>query len=124
MICKKCGTAQGGENVLPGSGWIEFVLYFAYLFPGIIYSIWRRSNRHPTCAACGGRELVGAQTPVGQKLAREHYPDGITAGPAAVAKTPSVIDRVAHRITVGLLWFLGLLVAVAFGGVMLASWLR
>lgn len=99
MICKQCGTAHRGENVLPGSGWIEFVLYVAYIFPGIIYSIWRRSTRRPTCAACGSRDLVGAQTPVGQKLAREHYPDGMPPAPPPLPPPPPAVRR-------GLVWAL------------------
>lgn len=81
LICKQCGTAHAGERVLPGSGWIEFVLWFAYIVPGLIYSIWRRSKRHPTCGACGSRDLVDVATPVGSKLVREHYPNGLPAAP-------------------------------------------
>ena len=91
LICKQCGTAHQGERVLPGNGWIEFVLYFAYVFPGIIYSIWRRSKRTPTCAACGSRDLVGLTTPVGRKLAREHYPEGIPPGPPAPPPAPPAV---------------------------------
>jgi len=79
-ICKQCGTAQYGEHVLPGSGWIEFVLYVVYIVPGIIYSIWRRSKKRPTCRACGSRDVVSLSTPVGSQLARQHFPDGVPIG--------------------------------------------
>lgn len=92
LICKQCGTAHQGERVLPGNGWIEFVLYIAYVFPGIIYSIWRRSKKQtPTCAACGSRELVGLDTPVGRKLAREHYPEGLPPGPPPAPPPPPAV---------------------------------
>lgn len=124
MICKQCGTAYRGEHVLPGSGWIEFILYFAYVFPGIIYSIWRRSTRRPTCAACGSRDMVGVQTPIGQKLAREHYPNGIPPAPAAAVRVPTAVDKVVHRTTAVLLWLLGSLVALTVVAVLLSAWMR
>lgn len=97
MICKQCGTAYRGEHVLPGSGWIEFVLYFAYVFPGVIYSIWRRSKRYPTCAACGSRDLVSVHTPVGERLVREFYPNGLPPAPPSPPPPPPAVRR-------GLLW--------------------
>lgn len=81
LICKNCGTAHRGEHTLPGNGWIELVLWLAYIVPGLIYSIWRRSRQRPTCAACGSRDLVDTSTPVGQRLAAEHYPQGMPAAP-------------------------------------------
>jgi hypothetical protein len=77
MICKSCGTAQHGALALPGSGWIEFILWLCCLVPGLIYSIWRRSKRSAACSACGSRELVNTATPIGQALAKQHYPDGL-----------------------------------------------
>jgi hypothetical protein len=92
MICKNCGTVHSGEHVLPGNGWIELVLWLAYIVPGLIYSIWRRSRQRPTCAACGSRDLVDAETPVGRRLAAEHYPQGMPAaprsGPVAASERP------------------------------------
>lgn len=96
LICRNCGTAHQGQRVLPGSGWIELVLWLAYIIPGLIYSIWRRSTRRPTCAACGSRDLVSTATPIGRKLAQEHYPDGnlpppLPAGPAPAARRTSPV---------------------------------
>lgn len=41
-------------------GWVEFVLYLCYLFPGIIYSVWRRSDKPNVCPLCNTPGLVSA----------------------------------------------------------------
>jgi hypothetical protein len=105
LICKNCGTAFIGQRALPGNGWIELVLWLAYLVPGLIYSIWRRSSRKPTCASCGSRDLVDASTPVGKQLAQQHYPGGLPAPLPAAA--PAKANPVAHWLTMGLLALLG-----------------
>jgi hypothetical protein len=108
-ICKDCGTAHYGDRVLPGSGWIELVLWLAWLVPGILYSIWRRSNGRLTCAACGSRQVVLIATPVGAQLARQYYPDGIPPKADIASAPPSGAERVIHNTTKILL--------VAFGAV-------
>jgi hypothetical protein len=118
MICKQCGTAHDGSVNLPGHGWIEFLLWFAYLVPGAIYSIWRRSKRQPTCRACGSREMVAVHTPVGAKLVREHYPDGMpTCRPASVQPLAGTAKAV-HLATKFLLG--GLVLALAVTAVVAA----
>lgn len=72
-ICKQCGTLNLKGDALPGSGWIELVLWLCYIVPGIIYSIWRRNKKNAACEACGSRELVQIGTPVGAKLILEHH---------------------------------------------------
>ncbi len=37
---------------MKGSGWIEFVLWLAYIVPGVIYSIWRRGGEPSICPTC------------------------------------------------------------------------
>ncbi|MDP1886131.1 hypothetical protein [Polaromonas sp.] len=89
LICKQCGTLnEKGSSSLPGSGWIEVVLWLAYVVPGIIYSIWRRTKRNATCAACASRELIQVGTPVGAQLIKQYHPGAIasTTGPLHVAE--------------------------------------
>ncbi|HEV2348917.1 MAG TPA: hypothetical protein VG028_03620 [Terriglobia bacterium] len=42
----------------PGSFAIEIVLWLCFLFPGLIYSIWRLTARHETCPKCGEKSLI------------------------------------------------------------------
>lgn len=101
LICKNCGTAHRGEHTLPGNGWIELVLWLAYIVPGLIYSIWRRSRQRPTCAACHSRDLVDAGTPVGRRLAAEHYPQGMPEEPrSSPVAPPKRLGRAQVALTV------------------------
>lgn len=76
LICKHCGTLNNGRAALPGNGWIEALLWVLWLFPGLIYSIWRRSGPG-VCASCGKREFVTTGSPMGRMLARRFHPDGL-----------------------------------------------
>jgi len=68
-VCKQCGTVGEPVNSTPGSMAIELVLWLCFLIPGLIYSLWRLSRRHSVCRACGSKDLVPVNTPVGQAIA-------------------------------------------------------
>src|SRR4051812_23073902 len=62
VLCTRCL-----EKVLPslqekGSAAIEIVLWLFLLIPGVIYSIWRRTDERRICPACGSSELVPFQS--------------------------------------------------------------
>ena len=73
-LCAQCATnpldkpkyyCNACHNYTPvaltkGSGLIEFVLYWFMIFPGILYSIWRRSGVPNTCPLCRAPALVPA----------------------------------------------------------------
>ena len=110
QVCKHCGTINRTPT-LPGSGWIELILWLAWLVPGLIYSIWRRGGRTPSaCSACGRRELVPLDSPVGRGL----------AGNAPLPPEPvSAPSRIIHRAGNVLFW---LLVGLLMLGTLLAWW--
>lgn len=64
MFCAACGHAGAPEANTPGSIWIEVVLWCFFLIPGLVYSIWRHSKRHPACAKCGAASLIPTDSPV------------------------------------------------------------
>jgi len=43
-----------------GNGWIELILYFFYIAPGIIYSVWRRTGNSDACPKCKSSSLISA----------------------------------------------------------------
>ena len=118
MICKQCGTVHDGKQHLPGNGWIEAVLWLAYIFPGLIYSIWRRSARKPTCGACGSRDLVPLSSPVGKSLQAQFYPDGLPLPKSPEPRRMNSFERAVDRTARVLLWALGAVLAAGF----LVSW--
>jgi hypothetical protein len=65
LHCMDCGsdfTPTAGPA--RGNGAIELVLYLFMIFPGIMYSIWRRSGQGKRpCRVCGSDRTVPASSP-------------------------------------------------------------
>ncbi len=55
-ICMSCNNVTV-EAKLKGNGWIELLLWLAYILPGLIYSIWRRSGDPSCCPTCNKENL-------------------------------------------------------------------
>lgn len=55
--CNACHN-HTATALMKGSGWIEFVLYFFYILPGVVYSIWRRAGAPNVCPVCKHAGLV------------------------------------------------------------------
>lgn len=70
LICTICGYT-GSKKKNKGNGWIEIILWFFFLIPGIIYSIWRRSDKQNVCLKCGNKSMIPTDSPQGQKLMGE-----------------------------------------------------
>jgi hypothetical protein len=79
LVCSRCRHVGEPVSSTPGSIWIELVLWLCLLIPGLVYSLWRLSRRHPVCARCGSADLLPVDTPRGRELA------GPPAPAAAVA---------------------------------------
>jgi len=58
-FCTNC-KAYSANARNKGSGWIELILYFFYIVPGIIYSIWRRTGNAKQCPTCKQATLISA----------------------------------------------------------------
>ena len=71
QICTICGYTGSPKKKNKGSGWIEIILWFFFLIPGIIYSIWRRSDKPNICLKCGNKSMIPTDSPQGQKLIAE-----------------------------------------------------
>jgi len=71
LICTACGYAGASNKRNKGNGLIELILWLFFLIPGIIYSIWRRSDKQNSCLKCGNKSMIPANTPMGQKLLNE-----------------------------------------------------
>lgn len=63
-FCTTCGHEGGTESKTRGSFLIEIILWLCFIVPGLIYSIWRVSSRHPVCASCGAATLVPPDSPM------------------------------------------------------------
>lgn len=68
MICPNCGTRGEPQMITRGSMGIEIVLWLCFIIPGLIYSIWRMSTKHPACPSCEQPGMIGVNTPNGRLL--------------------------------------------------------
>lgn len=74
MICQSCGTTGQPRIETKGSIAVEIILWLCLLVPGLIYSVWRLSSKHPVCPACGSTGMIGTDTPRGQQLVKQFKP--------------------------------------------------
>ena len=73
-ICPACGTTGNGKKVTPGGCLIELILWLFMIIPGLIYSIWRYSNRKMVCETCGSSALLPLDTPGGRATLERFKP--------------------------------------------------
>jgi len=71
IICRDCGENEQAKIITKGNIIIEILLYLFYLVPGIIYTLWRVSNRYPACPNCESKRIVLLESKAGKKLYKE-----------------------------------------------------
>ena len=82
MFCPNCGTVGAPKTITKGSFLIEFILWLAFLIPGLIYSIWRLSSRYQACPACKAPNMIPTNSPLAVQVAQR-------SGNAAQAPVPN-----------------------------------
>lgn len=70
MVCSRCGTQGEPVTYTKGSILWELVLWFMFLLPGLMYSVWRLASRYQGCPACEAPNMIPADSPCGQALTR------------------------------------------------------
>lgn len=68
FICTICGYIGKPKNITRGSFFIEIVLWFFFIIPGLIYTIWRLTTKGKVCPACGNLPMIPLNTPKGLEL--------------------------------------------------------
>lgn len=71
LICTSCGSVNKVKRETRGSFFIEILLWLCFIFPGLIYSIWRLTTRFNACKVCNGKELIPDDSILGHKLMKE-----------------------------------------------------
>jgi hypothetical protein len=61
--CMTCGIDAVPAEENKGNGLIEIILWICFILPGLIYSIWRRTNVVEICPSCGARPMVPFASP-------------------------------------------------------------
>lgn len=50
--CPRCKYEGNGKHITKGSVAVELILLLLFLFPGLVYSIWRLSTKKWVCPDC------------------------------------------------------------------------
>ena len=65
-VCSNCEYTGGGK--VPGSSFITLILLLFWIFPGLIYWLWRVSKKERICPKCGAKPMVPYDTKRGREL--------------------------------------------------------
>jgi len=68
VVCTTCGHVGKAKKLTKGSIWIEIILWIFFIFPGILYSLWRLISKQDVCSQCNNPTIIPVNTPKGQEL--------------------------------------------------------
>jgi RNase P subunit RPR2 len=68
VICNRCESMTKPEKFTPGHILIEIALWLCFLLPGLLYSLWRFTNKRVVCTICGSHELIPLASPKGKRM--------------------------------------------------------
>jgi len=72
-ICKSCGYVGEDIDRKRGDSGTELLLWLFFIFPGFLYSLWRRGGQRRACPKCGHDEMVPLDSPIGKKIVEENH---------------------------------------------------
>ncbi|RFC35604.1 MAG: hypothetical protein DID92_2727743986 [Candidatus Nitrotoga sp. SPKER] len=98
-LCTSCGYIGETKIATKGSTDTEIILWFCFLIPGLIYSIWRFRSRYEECPMCDQATIIRADSPQAQQIIRENRAKKIAAIPAfrPPSKVAIGVGRVVGR---------------------------
>jgi RNA polymerase subunit RPABC4/transcription elongation factor Spt4 len=62
MSCNECGYVGDIRKIHRGNFLIEIILWCCFIVPGLIYTIWRSSNRFYQCPNCKSERVIPNET--------------------------------------------------------------
>lgn len=72
VICENCGSVGRTVRHVPGSLFMEILLWLCFLLPGMIYTVWRSAKAGQVCKQCGSNKILPINTPRGRMLAEQY----------------------------------------------------
>jgi hypothetical protein len=70
-ICSHCGYVGKPVSQMKGSFLMEIALWLFFLFPGLLYSIWRLTSVEKVCPQCKSPNMIPVDSPRGKKIWEE-----------------------------------------------------
>lgn len=71
LVCTQCGYVGSPESLKKGSTGVEILLWIFFLIPGLIYTVWRFSSKHPICFVCKNPNLIPIDSPRAKNIIGE-----------------------------------------------------
>ncbi|RFC36640.1 MAG: HD-like signal output (HDOD) domain, no enzymatic activity [Candidatus Nitrotoga sp. SPKER] len=71
-LCTSCAYVGKMKTILKGNAKTGIILWFFFLIPGLIYSIWRSRSRHEVCPICNQTTIIPADSPKAKQIIREN----------------------------------------------------
>ena len=71
MYCQNCGHIGEPKRYIKGSVVTELLLWFCFLLPGLIYSIWRANSRFKGCPNCEAPNMVPLNSPKAREMMKK-----------------------------------------------------
>lgn len=76
FLCTSCGTIGKPRVRNRGSSAIEIILWLCFIFPGLLYTLWRMGRKDRYCRACKAPTMIPADSP----MARQYFGAGTNRG--------------------------------------------
>lgn len=67
-VCTSCGHLGNTKHFVPGSIFIEALLWLCFLIPGLIYTAWRYTAQYHGCPKCKAKTMIPADSPMASKF--------------------------------------------------------
>lgn len=114
LICTLCGYTGSPKKKTKGNFLIEVILWLFFIIPGLIYSIWRLSNKQETCPKCGNASMIPSDSPQGQKLAAEQRSNpSISRESLEPEKNPNKTRNIMIGVVVGVVILLIVIISTS-----------
>lgn len=82
-LCTNCHFIGKPRKITKGSLLIEILLWIMFIFPGLIYSIWRLTSKISACPQCQAPNMIPLESQMAQRI----------LAPPKIKKAPAVIKE-------------------------------
>ncbi len=69
-LCTNCGNVEEGK--VGGSLILTLILLLFWIIPGLIYEVWRTSEKQLQCKKCHSKGLIPKDSVVAQKFIKDN----------------------------------------------------
>lgn len=67
FLCTACGTLGKPRVRNRGSSAIEIILWLCFIFPGLLYTLWRMGRKDRYCRTCKSPHVIPETSPIAQQ---------------------------------------------------------